>query len=103
MGETVPASITLVGGYETHSCFIRTPKGSDYALESIEIAGVERLEGADISCGVNVHLVSEDLVGEWMLMAREVAWGSDLVERRLPFKIYVEGRYLSCKCKTYHK
>lgn len=72
------------------SCHIRTPNGLQYKLmEGFNIYGVQLVEASSAACIVSVT-VSEDLIGEWTLISRETRLGT-LMERRLPFTIYVEG------------
>lgn len=72
------------------SCHIKTPEGLQYTfMEGFNIPGIEIVTGSNIQCGVNVK-VSEGIIGGWTLIAREIR-NSERIERRLPFKIYVEG------------
>ncbi|XP_063623885.1 uncharacterized protein LOC134795564 [Cydia splendana] len=71
------------------SCHIRTPEGLQYTImEGFHIPGVEVVTSSSISCGVTIE-VSEDLIGTWTLISREIR-SSVAIEKRLPFIIYVE-------------
>ncbi|KAI8437498.1 hypothetical protein MSG28_011812 [Choristoneura fumiferana] len=71
------------------SCHIRTPEGLQYTfMEGFDIPGIKIVTGSNVQCGVNVE-VSEGIIGDWTLIAREIR-SSERIERRLPFKIYVE-------------
>ncbi|XP_059051890.1 uncharacterized protein LOC131846571 [Achroia grisella] len=73
------------------SCHIRTPKGLQYTImEGFHIPGIEVLEAdPNMACGIIVNVKNEELIGEWVLIARIVRL-FDPVEIRLPFTIYVE-------------
>ncbi|XP_047991670.1 uncharacterized protein LOC125230528 [Leguminivora glycinivorella] len=71
------------------SCHIRTPEGLQYTImEGFHIPGVEVVTTSNVNCGVTID-VSEDLIGNWTLISREVR-SSVAIEKRLPFIIYVE-------------
>lgn len=60
-------------------------------MEGFNVPGVEIVTNSEIACGVKIDLKSEDLIGNWTLILRETRWGTDFLERRSPFTIYVEG------------
>ncbi|XP_061726565.1 uncharacterized protein LOC133532083 [Cydia pomonella] len=71
------------------SCHIRAPEGLQYTImEGFHIPGVEVVTASNINCGVTIE-VSEDLIGTWTLISREIR-SSLAIEKRLPFIIYVE-------------
>lgn len=75
------------------SCHIRTPDGLQYEImDGFNVAGVEVIEGNGIECGVIVHVLSEEAIGTWTLIARGTR-SSQLIERRLAFTINVEGKF----------
>lgn len=75
------------------SCHIRTPNGLQYQIMRgfTAVHGVEVIEEDGVECGVTITAVSEDVVGEWTLIAR-ASQHLKPIERRLPFTIYVTGR-----------
>lgn len=93
MGEQLRITITLYMFQKTDSCHIQTPDGLQYTImEGFNIPGVEVIEGDNLSCGVLINVVSEDLIGNWTLISRKTQYTSDYLEQRLPITIYVEGK-----------
>ncbi|XP_063539029.1 uncharacterized protein LOC134748234 [Cydia strobilella] len=84
--------VTIASEFLTtlQSCHIRTPEGLQYTImEGFHIPGVEVVtSSSSINCGVTIE-VSEDLIGTWTLISREIR-SSVAIEKRLPFIIYVE-------------
>lgn len=76
------------------SCHILTPAGLQYAImDGFNVPGVEIIEDHEVECGVIVHVLSEEAVGTWTLIARATRMSSLLIERRLSFTIDVEGKF----------
>ncbi|KOB77914.1 Uncharacterized protein OBRU01_03354 [Operophtera brumata] len=83
---TIHSDALIVG----ESCHIRTPGGLQYTvMEGFSVPGVDVIEENGVECGVIVHVLSEDAVGTWTLIARATSH-SQQIERRLPFTINVE-------------
>ncbi|XP_063357879.1 uncharacterized protein LOC134647200 [Cydia amplana] len=84
--------VTIASEFITslQSCHIRTPQGLQYTImEGFHIPGVEVVtSSSSTNCGVTIE-VSEDLIGTWTLISREMR-SSVAIEKRLPFIIYVE-------------
>ncbi|XP_052754060.1 uncharacterized protein LOC128201355 [Galleria mellonella] len=84
-------TILIKDGNTKESCHLRTPAGLQYTImEGFNIPGIEVIEDdPDVTCGITVNVKSEDLIGEWILIAR-VSNYFERIERRLPFIVYVE-------------
>ncbi|XP_059051951.1 uncharacterized protein LOC131846621 [Achroia grisella] len=71
-------------------CFLKLPNGEQYTItEELNIPGVKIFDDPEYTCGVIINVQSENLVGEWELIAWELRHSSP-IEKRLPFTIYVE-------------
>lgn len=92
MGSSHSIITTSFAIFTKESCHLRTPTGRQYTImEGFHIPGIEVIASTnDIGCGVTVTVESEDLIGEWELIARETRY-REPVEIRQPFTIYVEG------------
>lgn len=77
----------------SNECYIITPGGERHDIEHLQLYGIEAITDYNVACGVKVHIVSEDMVGDWMLVSRATRFSTEVVERRLPFTIVIEGRY----------
>lgn len=82
---------------EGESCHIMTPDGKLYTLTNghsslirLYIADIDLIEEDGVECGVMATVTSEDMAGEWTLIAR-AKQHLESIERRLPFTINVEG------------
>ncbi|XP_062525413.1 uncharacterized protein LOC101737697 [Bombyx mori] len=77
---------------KSESCQIRTPSGRQYTLmDGFNLQGIEIIEDTNVECGIRMTVLSEDMVGEWVLISK-VTMLSDPMERRLVFKIHIEER-----------
>lgn len=88
---TIPSS-----GVENESCHILTPTGLQYAfITGFNVSNVEIVNGNGVACGVVVHVVNTDMIGDWTLISRDVRTSGSIrthIERRKTFSIHVEGK-----------
>lgn len=71
-------------------CLILNPEGLQQNLETANIQAIKIIEDPNVACGVNITVLSEDVVGQWSLVSRGQRF-DELLERRLVFTIRVEG------------
>ncbi|GBO99707.1 hypothetical protein EVAR_802_1 [Eumeta japonica] len=89
IGETFEVTITRGFDHETELCQIVKPDGSWYDFGTV-IPGVTE-QSTHESCSVTVTVLSEEFVGQWMLIAKEHKMLSGTyIETRLPFEVVVE-------------
>ncbi|XP_026761412.2 uncharacterized protein LOC113520310 [Galleria mellonella] len=82
--------ITAYAFNKKEKCFIKLPNDVQYSIdENSNIPGIKIVEDPNVACGIIVNVQSEDMIGEWELIAWELRY-SDPIEKRLPFTIYVE-------------
>ncbi|KAM3962089.1 uncharacterized protein ACR2FA_003773 [Aphomia sociella] len=90
IGATEQVTVTAFAFNTKESCFIKTPNGEQYTItKDLNLPGLEIVEDANVACGVSVTIQSEDMIGDWELIAWELRY-SDPIEKRLPFTIHVE-------------
>ncbi|XP_013147609.1 PREDICTED: uncharacterized protein LOC106110352 isoform X2 [Papilio polytes] len=90
IGETHKVKIPEYDFLNSNECYIITPGGERHDIEHLQLYGIEAITDYNVACGVKVHIVSEDMVGDWMLVSRATRFSTEVVERRLPFTIVIE-------------
>ncbi|XP_050354983.1 uncharacterized protein LOC126776478 [Nymphalis io] len=70
-------------------CIIITPSGTQYNLQELNIDGIEAINHPDATCAIRISVNSEDMVGNWSLLAEGSRLSQNII-RRLPFTIHVE-------------
>ncbi|XP_013166200.1 PREDICTED: uncharacterized protein LOC106116755 isoform X1 [Papilio xuthus] len=90
IGETHKVKIPEYDFLNSNECYIITQNGERHDIEHMQLYGIEAINDYNVACGVKVHIVSEDMVGDWMLVSRATRFSTEIVERRLPFTIVIE-------------
>ncbi|CAG5014603.1 unnamed protein product [Parnassius apollo] len=90
IGESHELKIPEYDFLNSEKCYIVTPDGNQYDVEMTQINGIEVIKDDNVACGVKVHIVSEQMIGDWMLISRGTRYSTEVVERRLPFTIILE-------------
>lgn len=76
-------------GFIKEECSIEIPNEGQLALTAdFDHPVIHVIEGSD--CGVKIHVTSEDVSGEWVLIGR-YRFFNEAIERRLSFTINIEG------------
>ncbi|XP_037303325.1 uncharacterized protein LOC115453331 [Manduca sexta] len=90
IGENVSVSIGAQRFISRESCHIRTPAGRQYIMaEHFNLPGVTPFTNQNVECGVRVTVLSEDMIGEWVLISRGNSVDNP-IERRQRFIIHAE-------------
>ncbi|CAK1594014.1 unnamed protein product [Parnassius mnemosyne] len=90
IGESHNLKIPEYDFLNSEKCYIVTPDGKQYDVEISQIYGIEVIKDYNVACGVKVHVVSEQMIGDWTLISRGIRYSTEVVERRLPFTIILE-------------
>ncbi|VVC89251.1 unnamed protein product [Leptidea sinapis] len=90
LGGSLSMHIPDVFLVTTETCKVISPSGQNYDLKNDNFTGIELHTSAVSSCGVIITVVGEEFVGNWSLIAEGLRYGTDHIERRLPFVIKVE-------------
>lgn len=91
IGEVHTAKIPEYDFLENEKCYLIAPDGKQHDVDQLDIYGIEAINDYNVACGVKIHIVSEDLAGSWVLIARGTRFSTEIVERRLPIIIALEG------------
>ncbi|XP_068619579.1 uncharacterized protein [Battus philenor] len=89
IGEIHEIKIPEYVFYNTEECYIIAPDGQRHDLEHLDIYGMEVIKDFNVACGVKIEITSENMVGNWMLVARGTKYSTDVIERRLQFTIVI--------------
>ncbi|XP_059051891.1 uncharacterized protein LOC131846572 [Achroia grisella] len=75
--------------YEKEQCFIKLPNFDRHEMNQyLNVDGIHVINDPDYVCGAVINVHSQDMVGEWVMIAWEIRYTYPL-ERRLPFIIKV--------------
>ncbi|CAH2054300.1 unnamed protein product, partial [Iphiclides podalirius] len=90
IGEVHTVKILEYDFLDTEKCSLVTPDGERHDLDELDIYGIAAIKDQNVACGIKIHVVSEDLAGNWMLISRSTRFSTEIVEKRMPVTIILE-------------